>query len=214
MNIGETKHEFGHDINIEDYEILKTEKLHLNVSTITVKIKDDIIKFGYSYHTIIAFSLYGYTIRTNEVFSTSTQKHKSQVIDYETEIIDIEEDLYKYLLNEILSGRNITIAKIKKFIIKNNYLCIKTNTKNSINAMEYLRNNKIIDSNYYGEPKKEIKETIKEKLWRNKEVTIKNNKLIHISKTNNKYRINDNKKEYKNLSFLNKLELEKITQII
>jgi len=156
MNIGETKEEFKKDINIEEFEILETKKLHLNVSTIKVKINDNIIKFGYSYHTIIAFNLYGYTIRTNEVFSMSTQKHKSQVIDHPTEIIDLDETLYKYLLGEILSGKNITMAKIKRFIIENDFICIKLSKKNSKNALEYLENHKIIGSKFYDEPKKEI----------------------------------------------------------
>jgi hypothetical protein len=218
MNIGETKKEFKKDCNTE-YKIISVEKRHLNVSTITVTIKNCTIIFGYSYNTIVSIALNGYRLVTNEIYSTSTQKHKGQLYESNCESMEINKSVFDYLLNRLLNGENLEIEHIKKLIKENNLKIVRIKDKNDSNVFKFLENNKII--NEYGF-KDEIKNIIRGKLWRHNKVFIKNNKtmaseslnLVIEKQENGTYKNNIINKEYKNLSFLNNFDLDNIISII
>ncbi len=231
MNIGETKEEFRRDVKSPNYEILETKKLHLNVSRIKANIDGMECHFGYSYQTIVWFAVDGYSFTTNRTYSISTQKHKGQMGVYgEMKYnLDIPEKLFRYLLNETLSGVEFKLENIKKFVKENEIKVIRTQER-TINedVFSYLANHEFIKIGYNLVPRR-IKEIIRGKTWNQDKVFInfKDNlhKLITINtyKTpnpdnvwsiNRTYRYSGKDKIYKNLSFLNQIDLENISEVI
>ena len=218
MNIGETKNQVTDDIKADNYKILNVEKLHLNVSVAEVKINNEIFDLGYSYQTIVVFRTpSGIIIRTNEYFSPSSQKHKSQVLAGmpSGELIDLPTQLYDFILNEVLEGNDLQLQKIKNFC-NEHYDVVKVGVRefyggSDIEVLEYLINHKFLKR--YGF-KNQIKEVIKEHLYY-QDSAILNNRII-ISRDDNKNYICSEfeGRVYQNLSFLNKLELEGIISVL
>lgn len=211
MNIGETKTEFMYDCNTE-YEIVEVKKLHLNVSAITVSIKDTIIRFGYSYKTIITFSLMGYNIRTEEKFSVSTQKHKGQVLDYGNgfKTLDLPKPLFDYLLQEVLWGNNMTIEGVKNFLKDSNIKKVKVNNLRVRNVFNYLENYEFIPEYGFQDM---VKNIIRRRTWTVGTVTVKyvNGDTNCFDVLNDGYAYGS--RIYKNLSFLNKMSLDNVIEV-
>jgi len=210
MNIGETKKEFEKDCRTE-YEVLEVKKLHLNVNQIMVNIKETIITFGYSYRTIIAFNLLGYTLRTEENFSVSTQKHKGQVLSgIDGVLIDLPKGLFDFILNTILDGDNITSEGIVNFLSESSLRVVKVNSFKEKNALDFLRNYMFFDEYNF---LKEIKDVIKSRAWTvgTVQVFYSGGDMDSFEVLNDGYKFGD--RVYRNLSFLNKLNLNNIVEV-
>lgn len=213
MNIKETKKEFLNDLKTNKFSVNSIDKLHLNVTTVNANLAYSSLVFGYSFSTIIMFSVGGLNIVTNEVWGVSTQKHKSQVtrnLNSYSSTIDLDKGIFDYLLNELLKGNILELDNLKEFITDSNIKVIKINNRNTENIWDYLQNNQFLSSNY--SLKDDLKNIIRYKLYGTNELII-NNEII-IKENDNIYECNLFEKTYKNLSFLNKINLDKIKSII
>jgi hypothetical protein len=211
MNIRDTKNQFRCDVMTHDYEILEVNKLHLNVSTVRARVGQEMVLFGYSYRTILMFSFHGLNVITDEYYSNSSAKHKSQMQPHYNSVY-LDQLVFNNLLVEVLQGHEITIPMINQIISRYNLHKIITKIEHNMDPMEYLQNTAIFGE--YG-ARESIKKIIRSKLWHQDRVCLKNNDLIHITRLpSGVYKWSGSEKEYKNLSFLNKINLEEIYEIL
>jgi hypothetical protein len=221
MNIGEMKQEFQSDVRTNNFEILKAEKLHLNVSKITARIGDKIVQAGFSWDTIIGISIEGYCFITNYIYSSTTQKHKGQIM-LDGSNKNLPHELFTFLKHKILSDTEPTIEEIQKLCANERIKIVRTNDIDKT-VYGYLSNHEFIESFSFIE---KVKDLIRMKAWNQNKILINiGHNIISITvkrtqdpnnrwKTNKSYTYNESDKEYKNLSFLNKLKLDKVVEVI
>ena len=210
MNLGETRSIFGLDAHTV-FEEIGIEKKHLNVSTITVLIAGIPVRFGYSYQTIVYMSLEGYQLRTKQYYSNSTQKHKSQLIEGRGRIIDLTPRLFNALREDILRGnipdKETLCNKIKYFDL----ISIKTKEEPATTWGEVLERHIFIDP-IVENVQDEIKRIVRQKLFRNNTVSFHTNRPYTVKTTQSGYLWEG--RIYKNLSFLNKVHIGEVREVI
>jgi hypothetical protein len=213
MNVGETKRRFLNYVKTPDHTMDQVNLLHKNVSTIETTINDSMVIFGFSFETIVMFSLKGYNFVTNENHSHTTNKHCSQVLTnlYSNPTAHINQHVFDYVLDQILLGNEINLEILKMFIKDHDLIAIKINEHESDNVFDYLVDNKFFSTfNLVNN----IKEIIQQKLWSREEIKL-NGGEVTIKKENDVYSCSlFCKKDYKNLSFLNRIDLSLTESII
>jgi hypothetical protein len=215
MNIGETKHEFKNINKVADYEIIKTEKLHLNVSRLEAKINDTDLILGFSFYTPVVFKIAGVVFRTNEKWGTSTEKHKGQVLygmQYDR-IVDLDQSVYDFVLYQlVLRGRPFDLDALKSFVDRENIKVVRIENGPIENILDYLSKNQFFIYSYGLVD--DLKSLIRLKLYNSDVIRVTTGSESVVIKNEGDQYVIPAYGTYKNLSFLNKLDLSTTFEVV